>query len=137
MSMSKKDFIALADALRPVLNKEHATVDGVITYGPAPVVDALCSFMRGQNPRFNEGRWRDYLAGECGPSGGRVKKTKADIAMERLAKEDEAARNSAERAPKTGQACPHRSPIERDNCPSCEGTGQRIDFAAIRAARGK
>lgn len=24
---------------------------------------------------------------------------------------------------------------QRDNCPACEGTGQRIDFAAHRAAR--
>ncbi len=26
--------------------------------------------------------------------------------------------------------------IYRDNCPVCEGTGWRIDFAAIRAASG-
>lgn len=35
--------------------------------------------------------------------------------------------------PKTGQPCSCRPGIERDNCPQCEGTGQRIDFAAIRA----
>ena len=37
--------------------------------------------------------------------------------------------------PKTGQPCSCRRGIERDNCPQCEGTGQRIDFAAIRNAR--
>ena len=35
--------------------------------------------------------------------------------------------------PKTGQPCSCRPGRERDNCPQCEGTGQRIDFAAIRA----
>lgn len=35
--------------------------------------------------------------------------------------------------PKTGQPCTCK-PSQRDNCPLCEGTGQRIDFAAIREA---
>lgn len=37
--------------------------------------------------------------------------------------------------PKTGQRCTCRPGIWRDNCPQCEGTGWRIDFAAIRARR--
>lgn len=36
--------------------------------------------------------------------------------------------------PKTGQKCHCKPGQHRDNCPDCEGTGQRIDFAAIRAA---
>ena len=35
--------------------------------------------------------------------------------------------------PKTGVACGCKRGQQRDNCPACEGTGQRIDFAAIRA----
>jgi len=35
--------------------------------------------------------------------------------------------------PKTGAPCGCRRGVQRDNCPECEGTGQRIDFAAIRA----
>jgi hypothetical protein len=35
--------------------------------------------------------------------------------------------------PKTGEACGCRPGNHRDNCPTCEGTGQKIDFAAIRA----
>ena len=35
--------------------------------------------------------------------------------------------------PKTGVPCTCRRGTQRDNCPACEGTGQRIDFAAIRA----
>jgi hypothetical protein len=35
--------------------------------------------------------------------------------------------------PKTGKACSCKRGVQRDNCPNCEGTGQVIDFAAIRA----
>lgn len=38
--------------------------------------------------------------------------------------------------PKTGQSCHCKPGQQRDNCPDCEGTGQRIDFAAIRARNG-
>ena len=37
--------------------------------------------------------------------------------------------------PKTGQACGCKRGVQRDNCPQCEGTGQRIDFSAIRARK--
>jgi len=36
--------------------------------------------------------------------------------------------------PKTGVACSCKPGRQRDNCPQCEGTGQCIDFAAIRKA---
>jgi hypothetical protein len=32
--------------------------------------------------------------------------------------------------------CSCRRGIERDNCTMCEGTGTKIDFAAIRAQKG-
>lgn len=35
--------------------------------------------------------------------------------------------------PKTGAPCSCKRGVHRDNCPVCEGTGWRIDFAAIRA----
>jgi hypothetical protein len=35
--------------------------------------------------------------------------------------------------PKTGAKCHCRPGIQRDNCQRCEGTGQVIDFAKIRA----
>jgi hypothetical protein len=34
--------------------------------------------------------------------------------------------------PKTGEKCNCKKGVQRDNCPNCEGTGWRIDFAAIR-----
>ena len=43
--------------------------------------------------------------------------------------------HTSRNAPKTGQRCTCRPGIQRDNCPACEGTGQRIDFAAIRARK--
>jgi hypothetical protein len=35
--------------------------------------------------------------------------------------------------PKTGVKCSCKTGVQRDNCPSCEGTGWKIDFRAIRA----
>jgi len=58
--MSKKDFIALADHLR-----------GLDV--PEPVLDAIIAFCHDRNPRFNQQRWLDYLKGECGPNGGKIK----------------------------------------------------------------
>ena len=77
MSMSKKDFIALADALRPLF-KALPSVSCGEDAGKLDAEDvrrALCAFMRGQNAQFKGGRWRAYLAGECGPSGGDLRKT--------------------------------------------------------------
>ncbi len=61
--MTKKSFIALADALRQA------------GHTPGFVVDALVRFCKAQNPRFNEARWRAYLKGECGPNGGTIEPT--------------------------------------------------------------
>ena len=56
--MTKKHFIALANALRGLEVSED-------------VIKALVGFCYNQNPNFNEHRWREYLAGNCGPSGGK------------------------------------------------------------------
>ena len=63
--MSKKHFIALADVLRG----ERV---------PPAVLDAICRFRREQNRQFNEERFRQYLAGECGPCGGKIKRKAGD-----------------------------------------------------------
>lgn len=34
--------------------------------------------------------------------------------------------------PKTGEVCHCKPGRARDNCPACEGTGMKIDFARIR-----
>ena len=60
--MTKKDFIALADALRE--SNEYISIG---------LEFALCRYMREQNPRFDETRWLGYLRGYCGPNGGKIK----------------------------------------------------------------
>jgi len=59
--MSKKHFIALADAVRR---------SGRFT--PAQL-DVLADFCWDQNPRFNKARWLGYIQGTCGPSGGHTR----------------------------------------------------------------
>jgi len=57
--MSKRHFIALADAIKASgvpFSEYHILV--------------LARFCKEQNPRFNSERWLDYVAGLCGPNGG-------------------------------------------------------------------
>ena len=69
--MSKKHFIALADAIRELFNKTGcADTDGV---RKEYVLEILARFCQQQNSNFNRERWLDYIAGECGPSGGSIK----------------------------------------------------------------
>lgn len=72
--MSKKNFIALADAIR-----EH---NRLAAYIDAPSgeqrftkdqIDTLARFCAQQNGQFNRQRWLDYINGECGPNGGKPK----------------------------------------------------------------
>lgn len=58
--MTKKDFIRLADHLRGIQLSPDA-------------LSAICAFCRESNPRFNETIFRGYLAGTCGPAGGKKK----------------------------------------------------------------
>jgi len=67
MSMSKKDFIALADAFRS-LPQDAATWDRT------EVLVRLRDFCTAQNGAFKPDRWIDYLLGKCGPNGGAIKK---------------------------------------------------------------
>ncbi len=72
MSMSKQDFVALADSIRqhnvrakePHWDKTKLTEDQI---------DMLADFCARQNPAFKRERWMDYIAGWCGKNGGKVK----------------------------------------------------------------
>jgi hypothetical protein len=66
--MSKKDFIALADAIR-----QHNRYPGNSVAFDEHQLATLAEFCKSQNPAFKRDRWLDYIAGRCGPNGGTVK----------------------------------------------------------------
>ena len=65
--MTKKDFIALADAVRAYNATLPATAQNV-------PISVLADFCATQNPAFKRERWLDYVAGNCGKNGGKVAK---------------------------------------------------------------
>jgi hypothetical protein len=69
--MTKKDFIALADAIRQ--HNESPAVGPIFT---PDHLNTLAHTCRKSNPRFDRGRWLGYIRGECGPNGGAVRKPK-------------------------------------------------------------
>ena len=62
-TMTKKHFIALADHIR------SSNVDWTM-----PHLEVLMAFCRGQNSAFDSERWLGYIRGECGPSGGQIRR---------------------------------------------------------------
>lgn len=62
--MSKKHFIALADAIKGAVENEP--------FSEAQIV-MLADFCASQNQRFNRERWLGYIAGTNGKNGGHVK----------------------------------------------------------------
>jgi hypothetical protein len=66
--MTKKHFIALADAIREhnetaATNLERFTAGQLMTFA-----SAFCKI----NPAFKTERWLDYIAGKCGPNGRKL-----------------------------------------------------------------
>lgn len=93
MSMSKKDFIELADVLRlpgmmpaairraiagsTVVNGCKVTTDhldeAIYQAVAIAIAGELADFCKSQNGAFKRDRWIAYINGECGPNGGEVK----------------------------------------------------------------
>ena len=65
MSMSKKDFIALADYLSDTEQYCEPFTEKQIEH--------LSNFCHSRNYNFKKDRWKSYIAGDCGPNGGEVK----------------------------------------------------------------
>ena len=61
-----------------------------------------------------------------------VEQASRDRALVMVLGRDDATR-IIDHQPKTGAKCGCKRGQQRDNCPTCEGTGYVIDFAAIRA----
>ena len=70
MSMSKQNFVALADAIR-----EHNQYENMPKFTEEHI-NTLILFCRRQNNAFMAGRWKDYIASECEPNGGAIKHQK-------------------------------------------------------------
>ncbi len=67
--MSKKHFIALADALRAEKPEPHWCANKHAQWNQD--VQAIARACRAANPSFDEDRWIAYINGKCGPSGGK------------------------------------------------------------------
>ena len=75
MSMSKQDFIELADTIRRELCGFRMVYDAQTPdVSVQKVVEVLAAFCKRQNYAFKKERWIDYIAGECGPNGGAIKR---------------------------------------------------------------
>src|SRR5271166_5021243 len=70
MSMSKRDFVALADALRAEKPGDNWNPNKRVQWELD--VEAIADVCAASNPRFKRDRWMSYIAGECGPNGGRL-----------------------------------------------------------------
>ncbi len=66
--MTKQNFIALADSI--IAHDRVSTARQKFTQEQ---LEALANFCEDQNGSFNRARWFGYIAGESGPSGGKVK----------------------------------------------------------------
>lgn len=71
--MTKKDFVALADAIR-AHNAQLSCISNARDTFTNSQLAILADFCAAQNPNFDRQRWLDYIAGNCGKNGGKVAK---------------------------------------------------------------
>jgi hypothetical protein len=77
VSMTKRDFVALADCVRELKPKFDPDCDRT-AFGAASdlwdsIVKALAAFCGEQSYDFKRQLWLDYVNGVCGPNGGNCK----------------------------------------------------------------
>lgn len=71
--MTKKNFLALADAIR-AHDKQLSCIANARDIFTNSQLAILADFCATQNPNFDRERWLDYVAGNCGKNGGKVAK---------------------------------------------------------------
>jgi hypothetical protein len=73
MSMTKKDFITLANLIRTHnsnAEQPHNKEDGEHVFDTSQII-TLANFCQQQNPNFDRERWLNYVADKCDPNGGK------------------------------------------------------------------
>lgn len=78
--MTNKHFIALADALKATRPIQGIGMNGSKVWERELVRleqwefdrDRIADFCIDQNPNFNLALWLGYIAGNCGPNGGKL-----------------------------------------------------------------
>jgi len=70
--MTKKNFVALADVISSLTVYEDSGGLSNTNIDREEMIQALARFCQSQNPNFNRERWLAYIAGECGPNGGKA-----------------------------------------------------------------
>jgi len=80
--MTKKHFIELADTLREIrgsARNSQSVLRCIMRRSPVDAIDyiadQLADFCQSQNSKFDRKRWLAYIAGDCGPNGGKVAKS--------------------------------------------------------------
>jgi len=71
--MTKKHFIALADAIRAHDAQLSCIANARDTFTNSQLA-ILADFCAMWGPNFDRNRWLDYVAGNCGKNGGKVAK---------------------------------------------------------------
>ena len=95
---------------------------------PMILGESLKSYLEEMQPELGANLWADLLTAALGAVdwrevGQHYVETESEV---------ESSLKKAEYQPKTGEPCSCRPGMERDNCPACEGTGQKVDFKKIR-----
>jgi hypothetical protein len=70
--MTKKHFIELANAIRFHNENAGGAIESASKFDSVQL-ETLADFFESVNPAFNRNRWLDYIAGNCGPNGGKSK----------------------------------------------------------------
>ena len=65
--MTKQQFVALAAT---IIASGPADRSANGAFSPSAIL-LLADFCAAQSPAFNRSLWLDYIAGKCGPNGGR------------------------------------------------------------------
>jgi hypothetical protein len=71
MSMSRRDFIALAEAFQYARGHAMASTDVQAELAAVmATAEYVANVCKAANPNFKRERWFDYIEGKCGKSGG-------------------------------------------------------------------